>query len=145
MNQIKKKFWETKTLMEMTSSEWESLCDNCGRCCLHSLKDGKTGKIEFLAVSCRFLDISTCRCSVYEKRQQIAKDCTKLSPNKIRRIKRLPYTCAYRCIAEGRQLKWWHPLISGDSNTVHEAGISVKDKVISGRHVHPDDLENYKF
>ena len=127
----------------MTSTEWESLCDNCGRCCLHGVRDGKTGKIKFIAVSCRFLDISTCRCLVYEDRKQTVPDCITLSPHKIRQIKRLPYTCAYRSLAEGRLLEWWHPLISGDPETVHEAGISVQDKVLSGKHVHPDDLANY--
>lgn len=142
---IQKKFWETKLLAEMTSTEWESLCDNCGRCCLHSVRDGKTGKISFIAVSCRFLDISTCRCTVYENRKQTVPDCITLSPNKTRQIKRLPYTCAYRSLAERRRLEWWHPLISGDPNTVHDAGISVQDKVLSGLHFHPGDLDRYRL
>ena len=145
MNTTQRKFWETKNLTEMTSTEWESLCDHCGRCCLHSVRDGKTGKIQFIAVSCRFLDISTCRCSVYENRGRSVPDCITLSPYKTRQIKRLPYTCAYRSLAEGRPLEWWHPLISGDPKTVHEAGISVRDKVLSGLHVHPDDLERYRL
>jgi hypothetical protein len=127
----------------MTSTEWESLCDKCGRCCLHNFQDGKTGKIKFIAVSCQFLDTSTCRCLVYEARKQIEPDCIKLSPAKIRSIKRLPYTCAYRSLAEGRELQWWHPLVSGDPDTVNKAGISVQDKVLPGKHVHPDDLEYY--
>ena len=145
MNTIQKKFWETKTLTEMTSAEWESLCDRCGRCCLHSVRDGKTGKINFIAVSCRFLDISTCCCSVYEDRKKTVSDCITLSPHKSKQIKRLPYTCAYRSLAEGRTLEWWHPLISGDPNTVHNAGISVQNKVLSGLHVHPDDLDRYRL
>jgi hypothetical protein len=140
MTAKKKPFWVTKSLAELTPTEWESLCDRCGRCCLHSVRDGKTGKIQFIAVACRFLEISTCRCSVYSVREHKDPDCTTLSPDKLRTIKRLPYTCAYRKLAEGRQLEWWHPLISGNPNTVHEAGISVQDKVISGLHVHPDDL-----
>ena len=143
MKHNKRLFWATKTFDEMTSAEWESLCDNCGRCCLHSVRDGKTGKIQFIAVSCRFLNISTCRCTVYSDRKQMDPDCITLSPAKVREIKRLPYTCAYRSIADGRQLEWWHPLVSGDPNTVHEAGVSVQDKVVSGLHVHPDDLEYF--
>ena len=144
MNEGQKKFWQTTALTELSSGQWESLCDGCGRCCLYSFRNGKTGKITFVAVSCRFLDISTCRCSVYRNRQQLAPDCIKLSPAQIRQLKRLPYTCAYRSLAEGRPLQWWHPLISGDPATVHEAGISVKDRVVSGNQVHPEDLEYFQ-
>ena len=125
----------------MTEAEWESLCDNCGRCCLHSVQDAKTGKIKLLAVACRYLDTSTCRCSVYKERFKIVPDCEMFSPDDIKRIKKLPYTCAYRSLAEGRKLASWHPLVSGDPNKVHEAGISVQGKVVTGAHVHPDDLE----
>ena len=140
MKQTEEPFWVTKSLKEFTLSEWESLCDHCGRCCLHSVRNGKTGKIQFIAVACRFLDISTCGCSVYPHREQRDPDCIILTPDKIRTIKKLPYTCAYRTLAEGRQLDWWHPLVSGNPNTVHKAGISVQDKVVSGLHIHPDDL-----
>ena len=145
MKQRQHKFWKTKTLKEMTSTEWESLCDKCGKCCLHNFKDRKTGKIKFIAVSCQFLDTSTCRCLVYEARKQIAPDCIELCPDKIRKLKRLPYTCAYRSLAEGRELEWWHPLVSGDPDTVNKAGISVQDKVVTGLRVNPDELEYYNF
>lgn len=144
IKQIDNQFWVVKSLKELTTAEWESLCDKCGRCCLHSVRNGKTGKIQFIAVSCRFLDIPTCRCSVYADRNQKDSNCIKLSPAKVGQIKRLPYTCAYRTLAEGRQLEWWHPLVSGDPNTVHEAGISVQYKVVSGLHVHPDDLTSFE-
>jgi uncharacterized cysteine cluster protein YcgN (CxxCxxCC family) len=136
-------FWKTKRLKDMTRVEWELLCDGCGLCCLHNFKDGKTGKIKYIAVSCRYLDISKCRCMIYEKRRKINSDCMSLSPNRIRQIKRLPRTCAYRSLVEGRELDWWHPLVSGDPDTVHRAGISVRDKVVSGGHVHPDDLDYF--
>ena len=136
-------FWKTKTLKEMTKAEWESLCDCCGLCCLHNIKYPKTGKIKLLAVACMHLDLSTCRCLIYEDRFEIEPDCMKLSTVKIGRIKKLPYTCAYRSLVEGRQLEWWHPLVSGDPDTVHDAGISVQDKVVSGVHVHPEDLKYF--
>ena len=139
----KNQFWKIKTLNEMTTAEWEALCDNCGLCCLHNFRDGKTGKIKHIAVSCRHLDIISCRCLIYEDRSLINPDCLLLSPAKIREIKRLPYSCAYRSLVEGRELEWWHPLVSGDPNTVHEAGASVRDKVVSGNHVHQDDLEYF--
>jgi uncharacterized cysteine cluster protein YcgN (CxxCxxCC family) len=143
MEQKQDQFWKAKALKEMTRVEWESLCDHCGRCCLHSLQDGKTGKITLLAVACRYLDISTCCCFIYEDRFKIDSTCIKLTPDKIRRIKKLPYTCAYRTLVEGRELEWWHPLVSGDPNTVHKAGVSVQGKVVTGAHVHPDDLKYF--
>ena len=136
-------FWKSKTLTEMTKAEWESLCDCCGLCCLHKVKYPKTGKINLLAVACMHLDISTCHCLIYEDRFKIEPDCLRLSSNNIRRIRKLPYTCAYRTLVEGRELEWWHPLVSGDPETVHKAGISVQNKVVSGNHVHPDDLRYY--
>ena len=143
MIQYENQFWKKKTLNEMTKTEWEALCDNCGLCCLYSVQDGKTGKIKLLAIACQYLDISTCRCAVYQDRFDIVPDCVTLSPDRIRRLKRLPYTCAYRSLAEGRGLDWWHPLVSGDPNTVHEAGKSMQGKVVSGARVNPDDLEYF--
>ena len=143
MKQKENKFWETKSLKEMTKAEWESLCDFCGLCCLYSVQDGKTGKIKLLAVACQYLEISICRCLIYKDRFKIVPDCMRLSPDKIRQIKRLPYTCAYRSLLEGRKLEWWHPLVSGDPNTIHEAGISMKGKVVTGGKVDLDDLEYF--
>jgi uncharacterized cysteine cluster protein YcgN (CxxCxxCC family) len=139
------KFWETKSLKEMTKREWESLCDNCGVCCLYSVRDGKTGKFKHLSVACQYLDISNCRCLVYKDRFKTVPDCLVLSPDKIRRLKRLPHTCTYRCLIEGRKLEWWHPLVSGDPNTVHEAGISVQGKVVTNDHLDIDQLRYFTF
>jgi uncharacterized cysteine cluster protein YcgN (CxxCxxCC family) len=143
MEHKQNQFWKTKALKEFTKFEWESLCDKCGLCCLYSVQDGKTGKIKLLAIACRYLDLSTCRCLVYKDRFRNEPDCRILSPNEIRRIKKLPYTCAYRSLVEGRELEWWHPLVSGDPNTVNEAGISVQGKVVTAAHVHPEDLEYF--
>ena len=138
-------FWKTKSLKEMTIAEWESLCDHCGRCCLYSVQDGKTGKIKLLAVACQYLDISNCRCVIYNDRFKTVPDCMMISPDKKRRLKRLPYTCAYRSLVEGRKLEWWHPLVSGDHNTVHEAGISVQGKVVTNEHIDIDQLRYFTF
>ena len=140
MGRQQARFWETKSLKEMTRAEWESLCDHCGLCCLHSVQDGKTGKIKLLAVACQFLDTATCHCTIYEERARIEPDCQALCPENLPRIKKLPYTCAYRTLLEGRKIAWWHPLVSGDPNTVHEAGNSVKDKVTTGEQVDLDNL-----
>ncbi|KZL20970.1 hypothetical protein PsAD2_00962 [Pseudovibrio axinellae] len=136
-------FWQTKTLDEMTHEEWESLCDGCGRCCLNKLEDWDTGAIYWTNVACTLLDGTTCRCKNYEQRFETVPDCVQLSPETVRTLKWLPPTCAYRLIREGKDLYWWHPLVSKDPQSVHDAGISVKDKTISEDGMEPEDFENH--
>ncbi len=134
-------FWERKKLAEMNGAEWESLCDGCGRCCLNKLEDERTGEILYTDVACRLLNLESCRCSSYEERSRFVPDCRRLSPANVGRIAWLPVTCAYRLLAEGKKLYWWHPLISGDPGTVESAGISVRGRVVSERDV--DDMEDH--
>jgi hypothetical protein len=117
---------------ELTQEEWESLCDHCGLCCLQKLEDKDTGTVKYIGVACEFLDIEKCQCLIYDNRHFANPDCIALTPENIRQIKWLPDTCAYRRLAEGRDLEWWHPLKSGNPDTVHQTGISVRDKAISG-------------
>ncbi len=124
-------FWKTKTLAEMTPEEWESLCDGCGRCCLIKLEDEDTGDIAVTRLACKLLDLGTCRCSKYEIRHAYVPDCVVLTPKDIEEMRWLPETCAYRLIHEGDDLRWWHPLVSGTPDTIHEAGISVRNMAIS--------------
>ena len=136
-------FWQRKTLSEMSQSEWESLCDGCGRCCLNKLEEEGTDRTFYTSVGCRLLDGETCRCSNYRRRAELVNDCVQLKPGNIRRISWLPPTCGYRLVAEGRDLYWWHPLVSGDPETVHQAGISVRGKIgASEDEVKDDDLED---
>lgn len=137
-----KPFWQTKQLHEMTTEEWESLCDGCGRCCLVKLEDEDTGEIHDTDVSCQLLDCSTCSCTDYANRHEIVDDCIKLDVDKLEELRWLPRTCAYRLLWEGKPLFDWHPLVSGDPQSVHEAGVSVKDKVINEREVALEDLVN---
>lgn len=132
-----RKFWKTKQLEEMSAAEWESLCDGCGRCCLHKLRDDETQALSFTNVACRLLDLDSCRCSKYERRHRYVPDCVSLTPATVREIDWLPPSCAYRRLAEGRDLAWWHPLVSGDPETVHIAGISARGRVVSERHAGP--------
>lgn len=134
-------FWEIKSLAEMTPKEWESLCDGCGRCCLNKLENEETGEIFHTDVACRLLDMESCRCASYDDRKRYVPDCQILTHRNLKRYPWLPSTCAYRLLAEGEKLYWWHPLISGSSETVHEARISVRGRVVSERHT--DDLENH--
>ncbi|WP_265517136.1 YcgN family cysteine cluster protein [Nitratireductor luteus] len=122
-------FWKTKSLEEMTPREWESLCDGCGKCCLAKLEDEDTGEIHWTSVACRLFDAGTCRCSDYKNRFATVSDCVRLTPQNVRTIAWLPATCAYRLLANGEDLYWWHPLVSGSKETVHEAGISIKGRV----------------
>jgi uncharacterized cysteine cluster protein YcgN (CxxCxxCC family) len=126
-----KPFWRLKTLDEMDGAEWESLCDGCGRCCLNKLEDADSGEIAWTDVACRLLDGETCRCSNYPDRQSHVPDCIPLNPDTVRSLSWLPPTCGYRLVAEGRDLYWWHPLVSGDADTVHQARISVRGRTVS--------------
>jgi uncharacterized cysteine cluster protein YcgN (CxxCxxCC family) len=136
-------FWQRKPLVDLTPAEWEALCDGCGRCCLHKLEDEDTGELYFTNVACRLLDLRTCRCREYARRVELIPDCLILSPSNLELFKQLPSTCAYRLLAEGRPLPDWHPLITGDVDSVHSAGISVRGKVVSEEYIHPEQLPEH--
>ena len=136
-------FWKTKTLRQMSSSEWEALCDGCGKCCLIKLIDDLTDDLHYTTVACKLLDCDSCRCGDYNNRKKLVEDCVILSPRLVEELHWMPSTCAYRLIYEGKDLYWWHPLVSGNPNTVHEAGISVRGRAISEREVKDAELPNY--
>lgn len=136
-------FWKRKSLAEMSREEWESLCDGCGRCCLHKIEDIDTGRLYFTSVVCHLFDQERCRCTHYAERSTLVPDCLVLSMDNLAEINFLPETCAYRLLNEGHDLPDWHPLVTGDPHDIHRAGISVRGKVISEEYVHPDDLVNY--
>jgi uncharacterized cysteine cluster protein YcgN (CxxCxxCC family) len=122
-------FWRTKTLAEMDAAEWESLCDGCARCCLVKLEDEDTGQVLYTDVACTLLDAGSCRCRSYADRQSKVPDCVGLTADIVPRLSWLPSTCAYRLVAQGEDLPAWHPLVSGDPESVHAAGISVRGEV----------------
>ena len=127
----------------MTAPEWESLCDGCGRCCLLKLQDEDTDRIAYVDVACRLFDAGACRCTDYGDRQAQVPDCVRLTPEVVEAIGWLPPTCAYRLVDEGADLPWWHPLVSGSPDTVHQAGVSVRDKVFcSETEIAVEDLED---
>jgi uncharacterized cysteine cluster protein YcgN (CxxCxxCC family) len=134
-------FWRHKKLSELTAKEWESLCDGCGRCCLKKLQDETSGKIAYTDVACKLLDRERCRCRRYAARHELVPDCVALRLDDDSTFEWLPTTCAYRKIAAGKPLDWWHPLVSGDPDSVHRAGISVRGRTIAERHVETEHLD----
>ena len=131
------KFWKKKPLNQLSKSEWELLCDNCGKCCLEKTEDPQTGKIEVIPIACRFLNINNCTCIIYEERFSVEPDCLKITPENVPDFKWLPQSCAYRRISEGHDLELWHPLVSGDPESVQRAGISVCGRVLPYGYVKP--------
>jgi len=134
-------FWETKSLREMTRDEWESLCDSCGKCCVHKLEDEETGALMATNVACRLLDRRTGRCTDYRHRRAYVPECVRLTPEKLDELDWLPSTCAYLLLHRGQPLPEWHPLVSGDPESVHKAGQSVRGWTVS--EVDAGDLEHH--
>ncbi len=141
---LRDRFWERVPLTRMTPQEWEALCDGCGKCCLNKLEDPDTGEVAFTRLSCRLLDTDSCRCGNYAIRKQLVPECVVLTPQKLPEIAYwLPETCAYRRLHEGRGLAPWHPLISGDPDSVHAAGISVRGLAVPEFTVPEDEWEDH--
>ena len=125
------RFWEEKSLEQMSRAEWESLCDGCGKCCIHKLEDEETGELYPTNVACRLLDRRSGRCTDYRRRKMFVPECVRLTPAKLKEIDWLPSSCAYRLLADGEALPEWHPLITGDPESVHRAGESVRGWTVS--------------
>lgn len=137
-------FWKTVPLSRMSPDEWEALCDGCGKCCLNKIEFDDTGEVAFTRLACRLLDGDTCRCTQYPIRHQFVPDCVTLSPAKLPEIAYwLPRTCAYRLLHEGKPLPDWHPLLTGDPDSVHKAGASVQGWTIPEYEVAEDDWEDH--
>src|SRR5690606_31474309 len=136
-------FWRSKTLQEMTVGEWESLCDGCGKCCLHKLEDEDTGTVYYTRIACRYLDHDACHSTAYSQRQALVPDCVVLTPETVGTTYWLPETCAYRLIDEGLPLFDWHPLVSGDPQSVLRAGMSAAGKVLDETLIPEEDYEDY--
>jgi len=138
-----KPFWETKQLHELNADEWEALCDGCAKCCVHKLQVEETGRVHYTCVACRLLDVNTCRCTSYENRHELVPDCAVLSVDHPEHFDWMPETCAYRLMHEGRPLPDWHPLITGNPNSVHAHGASARKKLIPEFLADEAHLEKY--
>jgi uncharacterized cysteine cluster protein YcgN (CxxCxxCC family) len=141
---VANRFWEEKSLAEMSREEWESLCDGCARCCLVKLEDEESGELYYTSVVCRYLDIGQCSCGVYAERTRLVPDCLQVTQENVTQLYWMPQSCAYRLLAEGKSLPDWHPLVSGNRQSVHRAGISVRGYAISEQDLDDeDDLEDF--
>ena len=136
-------FWKRKTLAQLDRDEWESLCDGCGQCCLQKLEDEDDGSVYYTRIACKLLDLQTCRCSDYPRRQRQVPDCIQLTADQASEFRWLPPTCAYRLVAEGKDLLPWHHLVCGDSQAVHDARISQAGRMLSENSVAEDDWEEH--
>lgn len=136
-------WWNTLPLAELDPQQWEALCDGCARCCLHKLEDEDSGEIFYTGIRCRYLDEQSCRCQDYRHRSLLVPQCIHLSPDNCGSLEWLPSTCAYRLRANQQPLPAWHPLVSGDPQSVHAAGISVRGRAISDEFVHPDGYDEH--
>ena len=141
---LRKRFWETVPMEAMSDAEWEALCDGCGKCCLNKLEDEDTGEVALTRIACRLLDDETCRCSQYPIRHQFVPECIVLRPSTIEEhLYWLPQTCAYRLVHEGRPLYDWHPLISGNPDSVHHAGVSMRGRTLPEFEIPEEDWEDH--
>jgi len=136
-------WWNTKALADLTRDEWEALCDGCAKCCLHKLEDEDTGEVFYTKVRCRYLDESACSCSDYANRSVLVPNCIHLDRDNVGSLEWLPSSCAYRLRANNENLADWHPLVSGDKNSVHEAEVSIRGRAISDEFVHPDGYDEH--
>lgn len=135
--------WWRRPLGELDSEQWEALCDGCAKCCLHKLEDADSGEVFYTKVRCRYLDEESCRCSEYAQRSVLVPNCIQLAPGTVADLDWLPSTCAYRLRAAGEPLPDWHYLVSGSRETVHSAGISIRDRAVSDEFVHPDGYDEH--
>jgi len=137
----KKPFWEEKKLSEMSHSEWESLCDSCGKCCLHKLEDEDTGEIFYTSVVCDLIDLDSCTCTHYSERTHLVPDCLNLKQHNFSDYNWLPTTCAYKLLAAGEKLPDWHPLITNSKEPVHDSGVSIRSYAMKESQI--DSIEEH--
>ncbi|MFV0478920.1 MAG: YcgN family cysteine cluster protein [Parahaliea sp.] len=136
-------WWNRLPLTALNARQWEALCDGCGRCCLHKLLDEATGEVYYTGIHCRFLDEYTCRCSNYEQRSVQMPDCIHLTRQNTADLDWLPGSCAYRLRSHGEALPYWHPLETGDPDSVHREGISIRGRAVSDEYVHPESYDEH--
>ncbi|MCC2616255.1 YcgN family cysteine cluster protein [Aestuariibacter halophilus] len=151
------RFWEHKTLEQMTTQEWEAICDGCAKCCLHKFIDDEGAdelaptdhitegeQIHYTNIVCALLDTKKCSCTRYAERSALVPDCVTLTKDNLKDIFFMPPSCSYRRLHEGRGLPSWHPLLNkGKKSAMHKAGMSVRGKTVSEAQVDLEHFEDY--
>jgi len=140
---LEKEFWKNKSFDAFSKEEWEAVCDHCGLCCLLKFVDEDTEELIFTYIACQYFNTETCTCTDYESRSTNVPSCISMTPDKAKKLNFLADTCAYKLLAEGKDLPYWHHLVSGSYETVHEAEISVKDKAVPEQNIHHEDFEQF--
>ncbi len=138
-----KPFWEIKKLHELSPDEWESLCDGCAKCCLNKLEDFETKTVFYTNVHCYLLDTEQCQCSQYKTRSTLVPECITLTIKDLEDPYWLPSTCAYKRLAEGKNLPDWHPLITGNMDSVVQSGNGICGRTIRETDIKEEDLEQH--
>jgi uncharacterized cysteine cluster protein YcgN (CxxCxxCC family) len=136
-------WWQEKPLAELSDTQWEALCDGCAKCCLHKLEDEESGEVFYTKIRCRHLDEKKCHCTDYPNRSVLVPNCIDLRSVDVAALEWLPSTCAYRLRAHGEPLPHWHPLVSGDKDSVHAQGVSIRGRAVSEEYVHPDGYDEH--
>ena len=136
-------YWKSKTLAEMSGAEWEALCDGCGKCCMVLLRDEDTGAVYETDIACRLYDPATRRCCDYARRHKKVRDCVRMTPDTVAALDWMPSTCAYRLVLRGEDLPDWHPLRSGDPQSVQRAGAAAPQALISETLIPADEFEDH--
>ena len=138
------RYWERKPLAKLSKREWEALCDGCGKCCLNKLEDEDSQEVALTRIACRLFDDDTCRCGQYAIRHQFVPECIVLTPDNLdEHAYWMPMTCAYRLVWEGKPLYDWHPLISGNPDSVHHAGVSMRGRTIPEFEIPEEEWEDH--
>lgn len=140
---MKDSFWQTIPFKELSTSQWESLCDGCAQCCAHKMQDEETDEIFFTNIVCQYLDQGKCQCTVYSDRHDYVPDCIKITPKNAKTLSWIPETCAYKRVANGKDLPEWHPLKTGNKESTQQANMNIQNKVISESDINMDDLEDF--
>jgi uncharacterized cysteine cluster protein YcgN (CxxCxxCC family) len=142
---VEKQFWKITPLAQMSDQQWESLCDGCGRCCVHKFQDEDTEELLFTNVACQLLDCETARCSDYPNRLEKVAGCIKITPQMLANDTQrhwLPSTCAYRLIAEDKPLFDWHPLIAGNDQAIMDEGIKLAGGLVPESEADLQEIED---
>ena len=136
-------WWDEKHLSEMSRSEWEQICDHCGKCCLHKLEDETDNTVYYTDIACYLVNKDSCYCGDYENRRTLVPECVQLSVDNLDQINWMPPSCSYRLLKQGQALPSWHHLITGDKESIHRCGKSIKARYVSETEVEEDEFEEH--